>query len=191
MKKLTISVLTITMLSTSVFAQSGDVSKVCRGEFSDKIVQSIQSCSEADLAKAMSEIGVLEVELAKSKAQLNNLLSKSGSNHVSHNQAEIIFGSSIIVTIFGASGALATLATAGQMGPGPGNFLRNAAWGSLVTLAMGIAGIYFGSTEKQRLEVEYKDIPFLRDFVSNLEAQVKIRKTMIEVATKIKLEQAK
>jgi hypothetical protein len=142
----------------------------------------------ADLARAMSEIGVLEVELAKSKAQLNSLLSTSGANNVSHNQAEVIFGSSILVTILGASGVLATLGTGGM---GPDGFFKKAMWGSLVTLAMGVAGLYFGSTEKQRLEVEYKDIPFLRDFVSNLEAQVKIRKSMIELAMKIKLEQAK
>jgi hypothetical protein len=63
---------------------------VCRGEFSDSIIDSIGNCTDSELSRSYAEIKALENAITRDQASLEEVKRRSGENKVSYNQVVIV-----------------------------------------------------------------------------------------------------
>ncbi len=158
-----------------------NLQRICKGEFSENIVQSAQACSSEDLNKAYSEISILEQKVREANVEIINL-----SNERSQTQS--IMYSNIKPAIAGALIAFGGVGTLTSMGVyGPKFYKKTAGWGSLLTLAM--AGMFAKSMIndiERSSSIEYHEIPNLKAFIEEAQAQIKVRKAVVAAMISLK-----
>lgn len=169
--------------------QHVNLSSVCRGEFSDKIIESASKCTDNDLATAYSEINILERAIIEAQLKLDAAVSKPGLNGLSYNHTRTIEIAGSTASVLGALGLLHRfMAEMSQLRFTSQQYKRlNASgWASAITLVMGIATSVAGNNERVRIEVENSDIPAFREMLTNFQKELLIRKVMVESISALK-----
>lgn len=162
-----------------------NLTSVCRGEFSDKIVESAKLCTEDDLNKAYAEIEFLRSEIGKLLPVLEQRQMVRAEQVGRENG---LFAINVTSAAFGLVGfsSLAGVGMTASVSRSPNPQLRRIGWISLVTTLMASASFYYGVTELKKIEIAFSDIPKLEEYLKILESQFKLRQAMISSMLSIK-----
>lgn len=192
MKNVITTMCLISVLSTSVFAQPPKLNSadVCRGEFSDSIVDSIGNCTDAELSRSYAEIKALENAITRDQATLEEVKRRSGANKVSYNQVVLVethystaaWLSVGVGAISGAGYVMHGLTEGGKLFPNASKVMKGSGVVLIMSIVLGIAS----KIEKSRLELEFADIPKLEKSLQAMNAEIELRKKALEVAIKLK-----
>lgn len=192
MKKFVTKIFLISLLSTSLFAQAqnSNSADVCRGDFSDSIVDSIGKCSDSELNRSYAEIKALEDAVTQDQKSLAELKRRSGENKVSYNQvvfAETHYSTAAwlsvgVGAISGAGYIMHGLTEGGKLFPRASAVLKGSGIALIMSVATGAASKY----EKSRLELEFSEIPKLEKSMQSMKAEIELRKKALEIAIKLK-----
>lgn len=184
MKNIAMAVVLL-LTSTLSYAkiERSEISRVCLGEFAEDIVESVKSCSAKDLAQAQVEIYKLEEEMESLKAQIEKAEAYVASPEYANDKKKM---PRLMTTVLG--GAVLGLVVAG-VGYKMGNSKVSGA-GMMVTILL-LWGVGYGSMKMgyQPVEFEPSEIPEMKNKVSFVLEQVRIRKALLEAANAIKAAQ--
>lgn len=192
MKNVITTMCLVSVLSTSTFAEAlkSNTADVCRGEFSDAIVDSIGNCTDVELSRSYAEIKALENAITRDQASLEEVKRRSGENKVSYNQVvfvEMHYSTAAwlsvgVGAISGAGYVMHGLTEGGKLFPNASKVFKGSGVVLIMSIALGVASKY----EKSRLELEFADIPKLEKSVQAMKAEIELRKKALEVAIKLK-----
>lgn len=164
------------LLMTNVTYAISDGEKLCRGEFSERILESAKACSEEDLAGATVAVYRLERELTSVQQQLQRVEAyQTGGNYDNDKKREntILVSGAVLSLIGGLPAVFSTNTTVKVAG--------------FVTWVIGFAMTY-GYSKMRAPIVKYNvdDVPKLKAQVGMILEQIRIRKALLEAASQLK-----
>lgn len=150
--------------------------KLCKGEFSESIIESVKACSAEDLARATIAVAELERELTVVRDTLTKVQQYNDSGQAAKDEKT---ERTIVVT-----GGVATLVSLIPALFAKSQTVQNAA---AVTLLIGFMMSY-GYLKMGLSPVKYNvgDIPKLKTQIETILEQIRVRRALLEMASQLK-----
>ncbi len=185
----------LTLFSNPLFALTfalKGLSPLCSGQYSERIIESVNSCSEPDLKKAYLAITKLEAELAATKSNLESAIIDSARKNANSVNFEARTG---FVAILATSGVTSSAMTDSKFRDSGAYSVEDAAnanqtWGTEITLAMDETGALASDVDR-RVTLDNNEIPKFREKIALIETQIKRRKFMLGSSIQLKIQSEK
>ncbi len=163
--------------------------RICRGEFSPaNIAQAVEKCEEEDLARATVAMYELDRQLTdfnKTLIEAEEYL-KSEEYKKDKKIVEVITYTGASAVLVGAVGLLVEMATEIKGNP---TMSKKVGTAFFVSLAIGCLMIGYpeGSPEMwHKIKFHPEDIPLLKQQIEKVKEDLKIRRVLLDAASKIK-----